>query len=134
MQLRLPDGGFDIFDLFRSEQDHRPMSQRDTADHYDNVSAEDIVSVLQLMARGDLEYVGLNDDIAWIQTADTGGGYVFERNLDGDTLEQFPSTLSIEQVTTAFLAFFHGDPNCGLVWPIGAPVVETKPKRRWFGR
>jgi hypothetical protein len=134
MQLRLPDGGFDIFDLFRSEQDHRPPSQRDTADHYDNVSDEDVVHVLQMMAGGELEYVGLNDDIAWIQTADAGQGYVFERNLDGDTLEQFPYALTIDQVTAAFLAFLHGDLNCGLVWPVGTPVVETKPKRRWFGR
>lgn len=105
---------------------------RDDADHLANVQPHEVVEALGSMFRGNIEYVGLNDEVAWIQTAPEGHGYVFERSGPDGGLVQFPSLLTAEQIQAAFLAFLAGDIDAGLSWPV-APAAAPK-KKRWFGR
>ncbi len=132
MDLRIPGGGYDGIDRFFGLDD-LPAHQKDMAREVYHATEEDVVDSLAQLFQGNFEFVGLNDKVAWIQTADAGrGGYVLELSTDGTALHQYPVALSPEQVQAAFLAFLRGDPNCGLVWTIEAPLVATPRKRRWY--
>ena len=105
---------------------------RDDADHLANVRPNELVDALGSMFRGELEYVGLNDDIAWIQSAQEGDGFVLERSGPDGGLVQYPQLLSAEQVQAAFLAFLSGNLDAGLQWPAAPPAPPKK--KRWFSR
>jgi hypothetical protein len=98
-----------------------------------DVRPDDVVVALGHLVAGDYEFVALEGEIAWLQTADVPGGYVLERSFGGPEPEAQPSPLSADQVQAAFLAFLAGDVNCGLPWPEPAPV-EPKKKRGFFRR
>lgn len=131
MELRLPGGSGFLDDLL--DGSGRPRVERDNADFVVDPNPSEVAGVLGQLFEGCIEYVGLNGDVAWIQTADAGRGYILERNL-GDDVVQFPSVLTAEQVQAAFLAFHAGDVHCGLDWAAAPVVAEPKPKRGWFTR
>ena len=133
MDLRVPSGSGGFLDELLSSGPESIM--RDDADYWPDVNPAQVVEALARHFRGEIEYVGLNNDPEWIQVAQQrGGGYVFERSgRDGEDLFQYPSMLSAEQVQAAFLAYLGGDRDAGLPWPAEAPVAPKK-KRGWFRR
>lgn len=117
MELRLPDLASDPSGDLGSGGPLRP---------------EQVVAALRHLVDGDVEFVGLEGDIAWIQTAEVPGGYVLERGFGGPVPEAQPAPLTADAVQSAFLAFLAGDVTCGLDWP-EPPPAEPK-KRRGFLR
>ncbi len=136
MDLRIPSGGSGFLASIwgGDDPDDRSFLEEDSADILPDVGPSDVTDALGQLYEGNFEYVGLNGEDGWIQTADTRGGYVFERSVSDDDVVQFPSVLSAEQVTDAFLRFLGGDIDAGLDWEAAPVVAETKAKRGWFRR
>lgn len=136
MDLRVPGGssGFLASLWGDRDDDERMFQELDTADVLSDVAAQDVVDALGQLYEGNFEFVGLESEDGWVQTADTRGGYFFERSVADDDVVRFPSVLSAEQLTDAFLRFYEGDVDAGLDWTAAPVVAETKPKRGWFRR
>ncbi len=135
MDLRIPSGGGGFLESsWADDDDDRSFLTEDSADILSDVSPQDVVDALGQLFGGNIEYVGLNGEYGWIQTADTRGGYVFERSVSDDGVVQFPAVLSSQQVQEAFAAFLAGDLDAGLDWAAAPVVAEPKPKRGWFRR
>jgi hypothetical protein len=133
MDLRIPSGGGGFLSTDDADDDRRWLRE-DSADIVADASAEDVTDALAQLFAGNFEFVGLNGDDVWIQTADLGGGYVFERAVSDDGPVPHPETLSADQLQDAFLRFHAGDVDAGLDWAAASTVSERKPTRGRFRR
>lgn len=136
MDLRVPSGGRSLLSWWGgdSDDDARSLIEEDSADVFSDVSTEDVADALGQLFDGNFEYVGLEGEDGWIQTADAPGGYVFERSVSDDGVVAHPVTLSADEVRAAFLAFHGGDVDCGLDWSAAPAGAGPKPKKGWFRR
>lgn len=78
-----------------------------------NATEGDLINALTALERGDIEYVGLEDERTkkFMQAAGDGAsGYILEYN-DGsdDAMLRAPGTLSGTQLTAALSSFFNHD-------------------------
>lgn len=78
-----------------------------------NATEDDLIYALAALERGDIEYVGLEDDTSkmFMQTAGDGAnGYILEcNNGQDDSMMRAPGTLSGTQIIAALSSFFNHD-------------------------
>jgi hypothetical protein len=120
--------------MFEVDRDSMVSKHRDTSDLTDDVRPEHLDAAIQYLVDGSFEYLGLNGDVASVQTADTGAGFVFERmfNAEGDWVT-YPGELDADQLRAALHAFLGGDLDAGLDWSATQAVAEHRPAKEKRG-
>jgi hypothetical protein len=126
MELRVPSGG-----AGDGLADGAHQLADDDATIIPDATPEQVNQMLTLLFDGSIEYVGLQDDTAWIQTAEAPGGYVVERKLAGSAIVAHPDPLTAPWIASVFQTFLAGNVDGGLTWAEAPP--EPK-KKGWFRR